>query len=127
MSDEIVEVGATAFCNKCGFIGVPITDFGEHRRPKDDRLCNYMATSTKGAKVTAPAWSEFGYSDPVEVARKRETAPEFPGFVIGWYQRLDGARGYVLEHDPHRIVHVNPVGSVVARATLASKETPDAG
>lgn len=64
-----------------------------------------------------PAWSEFDYGDPVEVVRKRDTAPEFPGFVIGWYQRLDGSRGYVLQHDPHRIVHVNPVGSVIARET----------
>lgn len=74
-----------------------------------------------GERPSTPSWSEFNYGEPVEVGRKRDTAPEFPGFVIGWYQRLDGARGYVLQHDPHRIVHVNPVGSVIARA--ASSET----
>lgn len=65
--------------------------------------------------VAEPSWSRFSYAASVQITRKREDAPEFPGFVIGWYQRLDGARGYVMQHDPHRIVHVNPEGAVEAR------------
>lgn len=105
----------------------------EHRTPQEvfDIMCDRIRMSgieqqldearEENARLRHD-WSRFSYGDPVEVARKRETAPEFPGFVIGWYERLDGARGYVLEHDPHRIVHVNPEGAVIARAFLTTDE-----
>jgi hypothetical protein len=86
-----------------------------------DRIEALEAEVARLRNPAMPAWSEFDHGASVEVARKRESAPEFPGFVIGWYQRLDGPRGYVLQHDPHRIVHVNPEGSVVARAALGAK------
>jgi hypothetical protein len=92
-----------------GFRGRRITQWNDLPR---------ASTANEGEAVVRPSWSEFAHGDAVEVVRKRESAPEFPGFVIGWYERLDGARGYVLQHDPHRIVHVNPVGSVIARAAL---------
>jgi hypothetical protein len=59
-----------------------------------------------------PSWSRFSLGDPAHALQKHPTSPAFPGYVIGWYQRLDGARGYVLQHERDRIVHVYPERAV---------------
>jgi hypothetical protein len=58
-------------------------------------------------------WSRFNHGDSVHVIRKRATSPAFPGYVIGTYQRRNGERGYVLEHERDGIVHVYPEVAVV--------------
>jgi hypothetical protein len=95
------------------------------------------ATATANAEpvawmTTKPDWSSFDYGDPVQCVRTRDSVPEFPGFIIGWYERLDGHRGYVLQHDPHRIVHVYAAQAVISRSldkpatTEALKEAREA-
>lgn len=52
------------------------------------------------------------YGEEAHAIQKRPTTPAFPGYVIGWYQRLDGPRGYVLQHERDKIVHVYPEQAV---------------
>lgn len=65
--------------------------------------------------LVAPHWSRFVYGDEVDIKQKREDSPCFPSFVIGWYERVDAPRGYVLQHERDRIVHVYPEAAVWPR------------
>jgi len=62
-----------------------------------------------------PEWSKFEYGDPVDIIQRRTDSVKFPGHVIGWYKRLDGPQGYILQHERDRIVHVYPEVSVYPR------------
>lgn len=112
---------ATAIANKL----VPLQ---VHRRGPEwlgayaAALAAIIETEARVTERAAPSWAQFNYADPVQAVRTRDSAPEFPGFVIGWYQRLDGHRGYVLQHDPHRIVHVYPEKAVETRSGEQMKE-----
>jgi len=61
-----------------------------------------------------PAWCKLKYRDAAYVRQKHASSPRFPGYVIGWYQRLDGHRGYILEHNRDSITHVYAESVVVA-------------
>lgn len=90
-------------CSSCGMEG-----------PK--RSTERQAITAWNTRATAPAWPEnarFQYGDAVRVIVKREGQPRFPGYIIGWYQPLDGRHtGWVLEHERDGIIHVYPDAAV---------------
>lgn len=75
-----------------------------------------------GKSMKAPQWSRFEHGDPVKVIQKRPDSVSFPGFVVGWYERMDGWRGYVLQHRYDRIVHVYGEKTVAADTSVGFDE-----
>ncbi len=59
-----------------------------------------------------PAWTEsarFQYGDKASAIVKREGQPRFPGYVVGWYEPMDGRhKGWALEHERDGLIHVYP-------------------
>lgn len=87
-----------------------------------------IIAALRAGETSWPGWAALEYGSAAQCAQKRADSPAFPGFIIGWYQRLDSeARGYVLQHDPDRIVHVYPEAATEPRAlpTPPAKETPN--
>lgn len=72
--------------------------------------------------MKAPKWSRFEHGAAVKVIQRRPDSVNFPGWVVGWYERTDGWRGYVLEHRYDRITHVYGEKSVAVDNSV--KEVP---
>ena len=70
-----------------------------------------------------PAWCKLHYHDGAHVRQKHASPPRFRGYIIGWYERWDGHRGYVLEHERDRIVHIFPESVVAAGIEEPKRET----
>lgn len=82
---------AKAYCNKCGFYGVP-DDQGNHKRPRDGETCNYTATAAKPTTNTADTPPASGLVEAAQAVLDAADDGRCFGGGVAWGEALDNLR-----------------------------------